>query len=106
MVQVTQGLLSHLASECPDLATRGVVLGYDGRHNSARWAGLAAAVFLRAGVRYSTVHTVQCSTGYSTGAGADVPQHGAHSLHPLHHQAEGRRGRGHGHRQPQPQGGV
>ena len=57
MLQVTQGLLSHLASECPDLATRGVVLGYDGRHNSARWAGLAAAVFLRAGVRYSTVHT-------------------------------------------------
>ena len=55
-MQVTQGLLSHLASECPDLATRGVVLGYDGRHNSARWAGLAAAVFLRAGVRY-TVHT-------------------------------------------------
>ena len=51
------------------------------------------------------VHTVQDSTGYSTGAGADVPQHGAHSLHPLHHQAEGRRGRGHGHRQPQPQGG-
>ena len=49
---MTQGLLSYLQSSSPALlAEAGVVLGYDGRHNSARWAGLAAGVFLRAGVK-------------------------------------------------------
>ena len=50
IIQVTQGLLAHLRSDQPDLASKGVVLGYDGRYNSARWADLAAGVFLRAGV--------------------------------------------------------
>ena len=50
IIQVTQGLHAYLAQDCPDLVTRGVVLGYDGRHNSCRWAGLASGVFLRAGV--------------------------------------------------------
>ena len=50
IIQVTQGLLHHLVTDCPNVKTRGVVLGYDGRHNSARWAELAAGVFLRAGV--------------------------------------------------------
>ena len=50
IVQVTQGLLSYLAQDCTDLVSRGVVLGYDGRHNSCRWAHLAAGVFLRSNV--------------------------------------------------------
>ena len=50
IVQVTQGLLSYLSQDCPDLASRGVVLGYDGRHNSSHWAELAAGVFLRSNV--------------------------------------------------------
>jgi len=50
IVQVTQGLLSYLAQDCTDLVSRGVVLGYDGRHNSCRWAQLAAGVFLRSNV--------------------------------------------------------
>ena len=36
IIQVSQGLLSHLASVCPGLRDKGVVLGYDGRHNSCR----------------------------------------------------------------------
>lgn len=50
IIQVTQGLLAHLQTDDPALSSKGVVFGYDGRHNSARWASLAAGVFLRAGV--------------------------------------------------------
>ena len=50
IIQVTQGLLAHLTKDDPELSSKGVVLGYDGRHNSARWASLAAKVFLSAGV--------------------------------------------------------
>ena len=50
IIQVSQGLLSHLVTVCHELRDQGVVLGYDGRHNSSRWAALTAGVFLRAGV--------------------------------------------------------
>jgi len=50
IIQVTQGLLAHLTKDDPELSSKGVVFGYDGRHNSARWASLAAKVFLSAGV--------------------------------------------------------
>ena len=50
IIQTTQGLLSYLQSQCPEVSSQGVVLGYDGRHNSRRWAGLAAGVFVRAKV--------------------------------------------------------
>lgn len=50
IVQTTQGLLSYLEQERPDLRTAGVVLSYDGRHNSRRWARLASGVFLRADI--------------------------------------------------------
>ena len=47
IVQTTQGLLAYLQAQCAGLSQQGVVLGYDGRHNSQRWAGLAAGVFVR-----------------------------------------------------------
>ena len=50
IIQTSQGLLSYLQSQCPRLSQQGVVLGYDGRHNSRRWAGLTAGVFVRAQV--------------------------------------------------------
>eukprot|EP00090_Calanus_glacialis_P011237 TRINITY_DN19678_c0_g1_i1.p1 TRINITY_DN19678_c0_g1~~TRINITY_DN19678_c0_g1_i1.p1 ORF type:complete len:603 (+),score=181.19 TRINITY_DN19678_c0_g1_i1:153-1961(+) len=50
IIQVTQGLLAHLKTDDSELSSKGVVFGYDGRYNSARWASLAAGVFLRAGV--------------------------------------------------------
>jgi hypothetical protein len=45
-----QGLKAYLEQERPDLKTAGVVLSYDGRHNSRRWARLAAGVFIRSEV--------------------------------------------------------
>jgi len=57
IIQVTQGLLHHLQNDDPDLTSKGIVFGYDGRHNSSRWAQLAAGVFLRAGVPVYLFHT-------------------------------------------------
>ncbi len=47
---VIQGLKAYLEQERPDLKSAGVVLSYDGRHNSRRWARLAAGVFIRSEV--------------------------------------------------------
>lgn len=57
IIQVTQGLLAYLKTEDPHLSTKGVVFGYDGRHNSSHWSKLAAGVFLRAGVPVYLFHT-------------------------------------------------
>jgi len=57
ILQVTQGLLAYLQSSEPELVSKGVVFGFDGRHNSSRWASLAAGVFLRAGVPVYLFHT-------------------------------------------------
>jgi len=49
IIQVTQGLMHYMKKvhNIQDLMKKGVVFGFDGRHNSARWAKLAAGVFLR-----------------------------------------------------------
>ena len=41
---------AYLEKTDKDLVRKGVVFGYDGRHNSHRWAKLSAGVFLRVGV--------------------------------------------------------
>ena len=47
VLQTTQGLIRYLQSALPELLpSKGVVVGYDGRHNSRDWAHLTAAVFL------------------------------------------------------------
>ena len=62
--QTGQGLLAYLQQQEPDLCKKvsfkclivclhlcqGIVLGYDGRHNSSRWARLTAGIFLKAKV--------------------------------------------------------
>jgi phosphoglucomutase/phosphopentomutase len=47
IIQVTQGLKNYLLKQQKDIKSKGVVYGYDGRHNSERWAKLAAGVFMR-----------------------------------------------------------
>jgi phosphomannomutase len=46
-----QGLCAYIIANVNDAASRGVVVGYDHRHNSERWAQLTAAVFMAKGVK-------------------------------------------------------
>jgi phosphoglucomutase len=51
VLQTTQGLAAHLLASNPDARTRGVVVGFDGRHGSQRFAQLAAAALVDRGVK-------------------------------------------------------
>jgi len=52
IIQATQGLLRYMRLMFPDdIQERGVVIGYDGRHNSLRFAQRTAAIFLHSRIR-------------------------------------------------------
>ncbi|XP_043190190.1 phosphoglucomutase-2-like [Amphibalanus amphitrite] len=51
IVQTTQGLADYLLKTVPNAAQRGVVVGYDGRYHSRRFAELTASIFLHLGVK-------------------------------------------------------
>ncbi len=61
IIQTSQGLGQYLLQEKASAATAGVVIGYDARHNSKKFAELAAAAFIAKGIRVlwyeDTVHT-------------------------------------------------
>ncbi|KAK7575763.1 hypothetical protein V9T40_012049 [Parthenolecanium corni] len=46
VIQAAQGLLAYVLKTFPDAKEKGVLIGYDGRHLSKRFAELSAAVFL------------------------------------------------------------
>ena len=50
IIQTSQGLAEYLLFTLPNAAAAGVVVGHDARHNSERFADLAAAVFERKGI--------------------------------------------------------
>ncbi len=52
IIQTSQGLAQYLLEdERVSAATAGVVIGYDARHNSKKFAQLAAAAFIAKGIR-------------------------------------------------------
>jgi phosphomannomutase len=51
VVQATQGLCRWMQAQVENANERGVIVGYDGRHNSKRFAQITAAVLLSQGVR-------------------------------------------------------
>ncbi|KAL3269659.1 hypothetical protein HHI36_008721 [Cryptolaemus montrouzieri] len=52
IIQTGQGLLKYLEKNEKDLLeNNGIVIGYDGRHNSKRWAELTATIFVQAGYK-------------------------------------------------------
>lgn len=45
VIQASQGLAKYIRTQRPEIAAKGVVIGYDARHNSRRFAELAANAF-------------------------------------------------------------
>ncbi|KAK3794868.1 hypothetical protein RRG08_001019 [Elysia crispata] len=48
IIQTTQGLVKYLKETLPDSTKKGVVIGFDGRHNSEKWSKLVATICLNA----------------------------------------------------------
>lgn len=46
IIQTTQGFAKYMLSATPDVKEKGVIIGYDARHNSRRFAELVASIFL------------------------------------------------------------
>lgn len=51
IIQTAQGLFYHLMENFSDLQNKGIVIGFDGRHNSKRFAELTSTIFLHQGVK-------------------------------------------------------
>ncbi|XP_034255571.1 phosphoglucomutase-2 [Thrips palmi] len=51
IIQTAQGLVRYMQTCFPDLADKGIIIGYDGRYNSKTFADLTATIFLHQGVK-------------------------------------------------------
>jgi len=51
VIQASQGLGDYLLEQSPDARQRGVIIGRDARHNSEKFAELAAAAFVAKGIK-------------------------------------------------------
>ncbi|KAF8567178.1 hypothetical protein P879_04659 [Paragonimus westermani] len=49
IIQTTQGLLKYASLQFKDLKNKGIVVGFDGRYNSKKWAHYVANIFMNAG---------------------------------------------------------
>ncbi|XP_014286651.1 phosphopentomutase [Halyomorpha halys] len=61
VIQTAQGILRYL--ESLNIHTKGIMIGYDGRYNSKRFAELTAGIFLHAGIKVFLVSQV-CPTPF------------------------------------------
>ncbi|XP_005106032.1 phosphoglucomutase-2 [Aplysia californica] len=46
MIQTTQGLAKYLKASLPTVSSKGVVIGFDGRHNSYKWSRIVGTIFV------------------------------------------------------------
>src|ERR1700761_8801621 len=67
VIQASQGLAEYLLATVPRTKNRGIVIGFDGRHNSKRFAKLTAAAFIAKDIKVwwypVPVHTPLVSFG-------------------------------------------
>uniref|UniRef100_A0A8D8M0H6 Phosphoglucomutase-2 n=1 Tax=Cacopsylla melanoneura TaxID=428564 RepID=A0A8D8M0H6_9HEMI len=62
IIQTGQGILRCAEKHIPDFKESGVIVGYDGRHNSKRFAELTASVFHHGGVKRVYLVSRVCPT--------------------------------------------
>ncbi|KAI5752952.1 hypothetical protein M8J77_022222 [Diaphorina citri] len=62
IIQTGQGILSCAEKHIPNFKESGIIVGYDGRHNSKRFAELTASVFLNGGVKRVFLVSRVCPT--------------------------------------------
>ncbi|GIQ87490.1 hypothetical protein KIPB_009535, partial [Kipferlia bialata] len=79
ITQAAQGLYNYAVQKVPDLAKRGIVLGYDGRYYSQAFAAITAATFLVKGCKVylfstyaPTPYVPFALTSYNAGLGVMV----------------------------------
>lgn len=65
IIQTAQGLLKYAQKQftTEELATKGIVIGFDARYNSKSYASLTASIFARAGCRVRLFSNI-CPTPY------------------------------------------
>ncbi|KAL8562217.1 hypothetical protein ACOMHN_005202 [Nucella lapillus] len=63
IVQTAQGLVQYILKASPKVKEKGVVLGFDGRHNSHKWAKISATVCVSNGIPVYLFSRV-CPTPY------------------------------------------
>ncbi|KAK3052054.1 hypothetical protein LTS18_012323, partial [Coniosporium uncinatum] len=84
VIQASQGLAEYLLANEISVKKRGVVIGYDARHNSEKFARLAAAAFVSKGIKVFwyevTVHTPLVPFGVNAvGAAAGIMVTASHN---------------------------
>ena len=58
VIQTSQGLASYVLDQVSNAKKRGIVIGFDGRHNSSKFARLAATAFVTKGIRVWWLETL------------------------------------------------
>ncbi|KAI9676959.1 MAG: Phosphoglucomutase-3 [Caeruleum heppii] len=84
IIQASQGLAAYILCSDPSAGSKGIVLGHDARHNSERFARLAATAFVKKGFRVwwygPLVHTPMVPYGVKMlGAAAGVMVTASHN---------------------------
>lgn len=58
IIQTAQGFVKYMLAESADVVKEGVIIGYDARHNSKRWAEISAGIFIGQGIPVHLFHSI------------------------------------------------